>query len=47
MYACVPLITETEVSHNPGILTSMGNPVSCVQVVGNGNTSPVLADQES
>ena len=43
----VPLINGIEVSHNPGIPASLGNPFSCVQVVGNGNTSLVLADQES
>ena len=27
----VPLMIGTEVSHNPGIPTFVGNPVSCVQ----------------
>ena len=31
----VPLMAGTGVSHNSGILTSKGNPVSCVQVGGN------------
>ena len=38
----VPLMTGTVVSHNSGILTSRGNPASCVQVGGNGNMSPAL-----
>ena len=38
----VLLMTGTEVSHDPGILASMGNPVSCVQADGNDNMSSVL-----
>ena len=44
MFAYVQLIIGTLVSHNLGIHAFVGNPVSCVQVVGNGNTSLVLAD---
>ena len=39
----VPLMTGTGVSHNSGIPTSEGNPVSCVQAGGNGNKFPALA----
>ena len=42
MSECVPLMTRTEVSHNPGILASVGNPVSYVQADGNDNMSSVL-----
>ena len=42
-FANVPLMTGTGVSHNSGIPTSKDNPVSCVQVSGNGNTSSTLA----
>ena len=35
----VPLMIETEVSHNPGIPTSVGKPISCVQVGGNDSMS--------
>ena len=40
----VPLMIGTEVSHNSGIPSSTGNPVSSVQTGGNGNMYPVLAD---
>ena len=42
MSECVPLMTGTEVSHDPGILASVGNPISCVQADGNDNMSSVL-----
>ena len=42
MSECVPLKTETEVSHDLGILASVGNPVSCVQADGNDNMSSIL-----
>ena len=42
MYECVPLMTGTEVPNDPGILASVGNSVSHVQVDGNDNMSPVL-----
>ena len=42
MSECVPLMTGTEVSHDLGILASMGNPVSCVHTDGNDNMSSVL-----
>ena len=42
MSECVPLMTGTEVSHDPEILASMGNSISHVQVDGNDNMSPVL-----
>ena len=44
----VPLMTEigtktrTGVSHNPGIPTSKGNPISCVQAGGNRNMFSAL-----
>ena len=38
----VPLMTGTEVSHDLGILASVGNPVSYVQADGNDNMSSVL-----
>ena len=41
-YVNVPLMSGTGVSHNSGILTSEGNPVSCVQHGGNGNMFPTL-----
>ena len=47
VFVHVPLMIGTEVSHNFRIPASMGNPVSSVQAGGNGNMSPVLADQES
>ena len=34
MTECVPLMTGTEMSHNSGILASMGNPLSHVQADG-------------
>ena len=40
----VPLMSRTEVSHNFGIPASAANPVSSVQVGGNGNMSLVLAE---
>ena len=46
MSAYVPLIIETEVSYNLGISAFVGNPVSYVQAISNGNTSLVMADQE-
>ena len=42
MSECVPLMTGTEVSHDSGILASMGNLVSYVQADGNDNMSSVL-----
>ena len=39
MSVYVPLMIETEVSHNLGILASMGNLVSCVQAGGSDNMS--------
>ena len=42
MSDCVPLMTGTEVSHDSGILASVGNPVSNVQADGNDNMSSVL-----
>ena len=42
MSECVPLMTGTDVSHDPGILASVGNPVSCVQADGNDNMLSVL-----
>ena len=44
MFVHVLLMIGTEVSHNSKISTSTGNPVSSVQVGGNGNMSPVMAD---
>ena len=35
----IPLMTRTTLSHNFRILASMGNPVSCAQVDGNGSMS--------
>ena len=42
MSKCVPLMTRTEGSHDPRILASVGNLVSCVQADGNDNMSSVL-----
>ena len=42
MSECVPLMTGIEVSHDLGILASVGNPISCVQADGNDNMSSVL-----
>ena len=39
----VPLMIGTGMSHNFGIPTSKGNPVSCVQDGGNRNMSSALA----
>ena len=39
---CVSLMTGTVVSHNYRTSTSLGNPLSCAQVNGNGNMSSVL-----
>ena len=39
----VPLMIETEVSHNPRIPTSMGNPISCVQAGGSDSMSSALS----
>ena len=44
MSECVPLMTGTEVSHDSGILASVGNPVSYAQADGNDNMSSVLTD---
>ena len=38
----VPLMIGTEVSQNPRIPTSMGNPVSCVQAGGSDSMSFAL-----
>ena len=35
----VPLMIGTEVSHNPGIFTSVGNPISCVEAGGSDRMS--------
>ena len=40
--ASVSLMVGTELSQNPGILASEGNPVSCVQADGSNNMSSVL-----
>ena len=45
-FAHVPLTTRAMVSHNSGILASVGNPASYVQADGNGNMSFVMAGQE-
>ena len=42
MSECVPLMTRTKVSHDLGILASVGNSVSHVQADGKDNMSPVL-----
>ena len=42
MSECVPLMTWTEVSHDSGILASVGNPVLYVEADGNDNMSSVL-----
>ena len=42
MSECVLLMTGTEVSHDPGILASVGNFISYVQTYGNDNMLPVL-----
>ena len=42
MSECVPLMTGTKLSHDYGILASLGNPVSHVQADGNDNMSSVL-----
>ena len=39
MSVLVPLMIGTEVSHNPRIPASVGNPVSCVQVGGSDSMS--------
>ena len=39
----IPLMAGTAVSHNPGILASKGNFVSCVQADGSRNMSLALA----
>ena len=39
MFALVPLMTGTAVSHNSRILASVENPVSCAQANGNDNMS--------
>ena len=35
----VPLMIGTEVSHNPRILASVGNPISCVRAGGSDSMS--------
>ena len=35
----VPLMIETEMSHNPRIPASVGNPILCVQVGGSDSMS--------
>ena len=42
LYVHVPLMIETEVSHNLGILASVGNLVSCVQAGGSDSMSSAL-----
>ena len=42
MSKCVPLMTGAEVSHDFGILASVGNPVSYVHADGNDNMPSVL-----
>ena len=42
MSECVPLMTGIEVSYDPGILASVGNPISYVQADGNDNMSLIL-----
>ena len=42
MSECVPVMSGTEVSHDPRILASVGNPVSYVKADGNDNMSSVL-----
>ena len=44
MFAHVPLMIGTEVSHIPGIPASMGNLISHVRANGHGNMSTVLTD---
>ena len=39
----VPLMIGTEVSHNPRIPTSVGNPVSCVKASGSDRKSFALS----
>ena len=45
MFVFVPLMTESALPRNPGILASGGNPASYVQVVDINNIAPVLPDQ--
>ena len=42
MSECVSMMTATKVSHDPGILASVGNLVSYVQADGNDNMPSVL-----
>ena len=42
VFVHVPLIIGTKVSHNLGIPTSVGNPISCVQVGGSDSMSFAL-----
>ena len=42
MPALILRMIGTELSRNPGILASRGNPASYVQAAGSGNMSPVL-----
>ena len=44
VFALVPLMTGTEVSHIPRIHASTGNLVSHARADGNGNISSVLTD---
>ena len=39
VFAYVLLMIGSEVSHNPGIPTYMGNPISCVQAGGSDSMS--------
>ena len=42
MSECASLMIETVVSYNFGTSASVGNPISCAHVDGNGNMSSVL-----
>ena len=44
VFAPVPLMTETALSHNSGIPASEGNPTSYVQAYGSNNKSSVLTN---
>ena len=39
VFASIPLMNGTALSHNSEILASVDNPVSCAQVDGNGSMS--------
>ena len=43
MYVHVPLMIGTEVSYNPRILASIGNPISCIKAGGNDRMSSALS----